>query len=633
MIALRLTPTDSLDAYVATLAASKRWSLFTGPRGGILGAHLVDERVVSADLIVYTLRISNGACLPSDTAKSSTFSGKVYFRDLTVEADLSWTIEADVPRGGKPSGNRWPLVVPGAHVFLAGKQVIRRFAVYRGKMTAQDARTALDYVSPRLAAAGRSDWGPSRIKLPEINVARQESEYAAKLKRLRTALATGKADIGLDLRTDALGLQQSPGSELAYDYGGAGIYFAPLEQSPSALLYARTMADLWQERMTIACYHSVTGARITSDDWADEAEGMLYQPFETKLDGDEEAFDPYAPNKHPHFPPAIDPDKPWNSGSCAYEATQREIDTVDHAHLTRATLHAKNAAWCLNDTASHEYLIDLAQFVRQSWCEIGGQTDEWARNLRVRLMRAKANPGQGSYGRAFGWICDTIATGIALGDTSLIPCGRALLELHRLAALPTGISQRATYGGGDAPTMWTGYGMPVDMDCARTFEHGILAHGVLALMRALGLLPAEIPTWIGRIAAVFVRTPKNLAILERAAAALYDNPFLPLGTYDTKQKGPPNSVAVGKKGGAAFEQITKGSAKSDPAHVEPVLVELYRATGKKRYLDLLCAHGYPAATLKAKRAWYQRAVDGDVAGLQDREWNVEALAICQQVAA
>lgn len=329
---------QDVSLYTARLTALRRWSLFDGPKGGILGAHLVSARQANADLWVLTVRVSNGACLSNGTG----FGGKVYFSELWIDAAPGWSIEPEVPRcQGTFGGQRMPLVAPGAHVMLAGEQFIRRFALRRGAVTVAQAHAEIDRVDMRKANAARTDWGPSRIRLPDIDIARQEKLYAAKLATLRADLALGHPSPSNDIRRAALGTQQGPGNVTAYEQGGQGIYFASLAQSPSALLFERALADLWQERMSTACFNLDTGARITSEDWAKSATSN-YQPFECQAHGDEEAHDPYAANHWPHFPPALDPSKVFGSGGYSpEEGPKSEIDTVDDAHLTRATLSAK----------------------------------------------------------------------------------------------------------------------------------------------------------------------------------------------------------------------------------------------------------------------------------------------------
>jgi hypothetical protein len=161
----------------------------------------------------------------------------------------------------------------------------------------------------------------------------------------------------------------------------------------------------------------------------------------------------------------------------------------------------------------------------------------------------------------------------------------------------------------------------------------IFLHGKLALMRRMDLLPDSPPVLTRGVRALTRPLFRpNLDSAVRAANSLLANPLLPPGSYDGgKQMGPPNCVAVAPKGGAPYKTIAVGRGQ-DPAHVEPVLCELYRATGDRKWLDKLAVYGHPAPNLAAKLDWCVDVLNQDIPWT-DREWNVETAGLLESALA
>lgn len=593
--------------YTAEIGAARRWSMFGGPAGPrapdgqILGAHVVRWDVVSPDLVLVALRVSNAAANPD----GSGHCGKVYCRSIAMSVD-GWNVAFDVQRAPPPF-----LVAPradGDNVFLSGQAFVRRFALFRGAATVQRALAALDSVPAFDIAA---PFGPTQITLPAVDVRAQEIRFAAKLRSLRTNLAAGNIDPPNDVRTKTLGPFQPVGNAIAYEHGGQGIFFVwGWEQAPSAALFWRTIGDLVIERMRFV-YDKASGARITPEMWAAGAR-QSFQPFSLYLHGDSDAVD--TEGRHTYLPPCFDVPQ-FNAGKCAYEPPLAQIDAYDGAHRVRA-LGPWIATYArLRDPVAREALLDDANYCRMAYCDMGLPAGPWRSGLPTMRswMKATLHQGVPSLGREYGWVMFGHAAALWAATPAdaeyraLKRSGAALLQLRADASMPNGLPQRAHAGeisGAWEPKITGGAAVPKDRDLAQSFEQPIVWRGELALAR-------------------YVPLPKDeLERIARGASNLYANKAF-AGTGPV----PPKYVTVAKSGGASAPSITEGwnlpdTPFGDATHVDAMLAELYRATGEQRWLDILCRGKSRGDAARA----FGTMIDKPTSGFEPA-WAVEAAGV------
>lgn len=578
----------------------KAWSMFepsgsVQPAARILGAHVYCQRVTD-DLYVCAVRVSNGAANPD----SSGHPGKTYYSHIDASAP-GWMFAATTQRsldsGNGPESFNLVSIISGSHVFPSGASFVRRFALYRGKTTKEHARTWLDKAT-RAELLGDA----TLRRLPAVPD--QEPRMAQKLRVLRDSLAKGIADNINDLRTGALGPFQPPGSPLAYEHGGQGIYFVySWEQCYSGALFWRTISDLYMERMPCV-FDITTGERITPEQWAKGA-GLPYQPFSIFLHGDEESKN--TEGRHEYLPPAFD--RPaFNTGSCPYEQALANYDGIDGAHLIRALGPASAVAAQLHDPVARDFVLDLANWCRMSWCDIGLPPGPYRSGLPTMRSWGGAKGGQGrpSIGREGGWVARAFADGIRFAPegpekAGLQRNGQALLSMALFAAMPSGLSQRARKGEVDsawAPASSGGYGVPADREITQCFEFDIWAHGALDLMDSLGYqMPPR-----------FWQRNALLASIVKGAKALHDSPMF--------SGGQPKYVTVAKAGQPALSFISEGFGHDD-THVQAIRARLWRATKDKRWLQLLAPKAVLEQAVAKNESW------------NPAEWSIEALSARQ----
>lgn len=598
-------------AYIAKLDADKfaptvpPWSMFVGTKGRVLGAHLLDWRWPAKDLALGAVQVSNGAANSDGTGHC----GEVFFASMSLAVDgwrVVWLAE--------------PLPA-SADSMPSGYASVHRFALYRGKTTARDAWAALDSVP---AFDRTKPFGPLQLMLPTIDVDAQEKKFAPLVTQLRSALLLGR-------RFDPAGMIGTLGMPGGDYYtgapGGTGITFCSGWQSaPSAARWFRYLTDAWVKRQRVHVYDIASGRRLTTDDWSAKS-GT--QPFWTFLHGMPNHVDQYAPRqfgpRRTWSPPCFDVPA-WNSGVAPKRAERERYQPENAEHWIRPLDVACASFWLSGDPVARWLILDMAQWARTSYSDHG--------NLRAQRDAKRKNPGNGSQGRAFGEaVLYQGAAALAVlapndperpGVERWVDMG---LDLYTLCAMPSGATQRAVsdknpkplLGVFDAPSMWTGFGMPQGEDCARTFEKMIADIGALAAMRQREMLPGQ--------ARAPVRN-STLAVIKRSAENLFANPQLQPRGYEWdgkawKQFGPPNSVAVAPYGKQAYTTLTLGSQAGDPAHCEILLAELWRATGEDRWRDALLRYGYTAPSLAEKRAAMAKRIANPDLGFQP-EWIVPA---------
>lgn len=554
--------------YVATLSPEKRWAMFEGPKGSIAGAHLVQFQDFDDRGDFFALVISNAACLPD----GSGFCGRLYFDRLTLSVDPACLVVHELNR---PCVNGWDLVKPlpsGQHVLDAGRALVFRIGIAAMSGDPFHVKAALS-LNPLEIPRIVHDYGPQRMKLPQVNRKAQAVKWAAKLERQRKCLEGGYADSGSYFWGPALGPYHLPEETLAGAYGGRRIQMTfGYGQVREEVLYERRLMDRFIERMVVHCFDKRTGERITSEDWA-AGYGKPWQPFQTEvISGDEEARDPYAPNKAPTYPPALDPDRKFNEGTCPYEAQLRQYDTIDAAHLCRAMGSAWAAWWHAKDPLARMYLANLGHHVRQAWLDDAPPPQPYSRSMRVDLEQARAKPGQGrpSLARGKGWMMACLASAHAVARNAaergvFDAAMRMALEVHALAAMPSGLSQRQSIGG--IQEAWDIGALKPEEDGCQSFEFGILGFGVLCCLWQLELVPLEKPPQPapGSRPVVYQR---NLSILMRGC-----RDYLAQGIPPKKYR------VVAMKNGAPLMSSKPAGEKYDFAHVRELLAGLWRASG------------------------------------------------------
>lgn len=558
-------------AFLSTLDGLADWSMLTGEKGSILGAHLWAERRPWGWLCA--LRVSNGAANPDGTG----FCGGVYYRELSLSCPDGWKIVPELQRGpsaGSGSTNRLDLALPGNHYFPRCSQFVRRFALVSSRASdVIEARAALDLLDIVIPDPVLS-YGPAKSRLPRVDRKAMSWRFGPRVQDLRAQLRLGIKNDGQHLLSDLMGPFQPYGRE-GWEYGGSDIEVdTGYGQCSSAILWDRMRMDLTIERMAIAAFDKTTGERLSVDTWL--------KPFHMDLDGDEERIDIYADNKRPALPPAFDkPD--FNTGACSYRPTLEGFyDAHNGEHSIRASAFAKAPAELANDPVARAYLVELCQHQRQS---VGP-------NLPALIKIAKGPPtnvGRISLGRSHAESSDIAAWAIHLKprDAGLRKYGGLLDDLLQATAPAHGIAQRATSGGWDMTAMWQGgFGALLSEDGAQAFEAAFMI-----------VFATELKTVLGRYGfwrSVLFKEPAEI----RAARSLYRGvlPRVP-GEYNAAVRSIPHYIVVGTKGGAPVPVLSKGYSKADISHVLAALARVYEVTGDKAWLSASLAFDVPASTL------------------------------------
>lgn len=614
--------------YIAKIDGSKPWVTFQCPPTGspkdseILGVNVYTWDVLARDrsgqpmVIGAQLLLSNAFA----NADGTDHCGAVYFRSMTADAG-KWGVSYDV--------RRWPapyVIGPppegGDHLWLSGQCTVRRVVLFRDIGEAR-ARAMLDDVPEQDAGQTELTDGIAYPALDAAQVAVLEARAAKNLSTFRTAFAAGTTTDNTEwLRDPRIGFLQPTGNTtIAYEQGGDRIFFPwGWQRTRSTALLLRAWTDAGAERQRIFRDRR-TGRRLTTEAFADafaagKGKGQRFQPFSMFLTGNAEYFD--SEGRHISLPPCFDVPK-FNFGNCKREGEIRARQAHDVQHLIRVIGPQYGAARSIGPTEviARELLLDEANSCRLAFSDLGEPPSpgRYQSGLPVLYSRMKT-PGQGvpSFGRGEGWALTAIGWAASMAGEGnpeirpLLRTGRALMKLRELAAPPTGIAQRESFGGIASawdPVTVQGGAADKKATLAQSFEAAIMNGGE-------GVFGDESPPNL-----------MQLTVAYHAGSTLYDNPNCPTHSIPWKY------LDVGPVGGPAATVVTRGwniggSAYGDPTHVKRSLGWLYIRTGEEHFLDLLRG----SKTLKARIAEELKyAVSGDTS--VDPDGCAEAAAIMQ----
>lgn len=595
------TPTE-LDGG-ALSSTSLYWSqLHRRGEVDLLGAHVAIERRADRVTLV-SLAISNAAIDPRAPEK---FPGGIYYQRLEVDVGTRGALVPEVLRAGESiTGRRYVLTnVPG--YFPPRSHFNRRFAlVPKPAVGARDwiqtGRDALDLVGLVLPPA-LEHYGGAKLTLPAIDTDAVESAAAARLGRLRAALAAGSIDPPSGIRSGGFGPFTPAGWDVAGAVGGDGIeLLSGWEATRSGVLFRRLQHDLEMERMPVAFYDAHTGAPLTRLPTPQDYRLTRGLGKVTSLVWCTRPFDPA--NQYDDRRALRD----WNSGTCAYRTALIAYQPHDGQHLVRATRNGEAAWWLGRDWLARLDLEMIAADARYAWTLYpaspgGGYVPP---GLSVALAAARKAPGTGNpaLGREFGWVANAWSIDLAAAvpltpRADKVAHARNALELVGVVAMPTGITQRLSKGSFyGSPDPWLTNGTPFDVDVSQwVLEGPIVSNGVLGLSRT-AVAPDN----------GFGARAREVVV--KWARSAYCNPKItPKPTpWNPAVYGIPKWGAVAMKGGMPYAAVESATGDCDPSNSWHHLALAWEISGDVAFLDAMNRLGGPVSSRAQRLASFGKS--------------------------